>query len=78
MASIYAKVFAFNSFVCGIFPFLFSRARILIGSTLNAVADSLSPWNTKDFVTPCPNPFLLFSNADMASGSGSYPVIPVL
>ena len=58
MASIYAGVFAFNSSVYGIFPLLFLRAIIFFGSTSNAVANSSSPWNTKDLVTPFPNPFL--------------------
>ena len=49
MASIYARIFAFNSSGFGILPFLFPRARILVGLTSNVVAESLSPWNTKDF-----------------------------
>ena len=58
MASISAGVFVFNISVYGIFSFLFPRASISVGSTSNALSDSLSPWNTKDFVTLCPNPFL--------------------
>ena len=65
MASISAGVFAFNSSVHRVFPFLFLRASILVGLTLNAVTDSLSPWKTKYFVTPCTNPFLRFPNAEL-------------
>ena len=46
--------------------FLFPRASILVGSTLNAVADYLSPWYTKVFLNPCPNPSLKFPNAVLA------------
>ena len=63
MASIYAGVFAFNSSVYGIFPFLFPRASILVRSTSNVMANYSSPWNTKYFLTPCPNAVLRFPNA---------------
>ena len=66
MASIYAGDFSFNSSVYGIFPFLFPHIIILVGLALNAVADSLSPCDTKDYVTPCINPFLKFPNTDPA------------
>ena len=66
MASISAGVFALNSSVYGIFPFLFPHESILVGSTSNAVDDSLSPWNTNDFVKPCPNTFLQFPNVETA------------
>ena len=66
MASISTGVFSFNSSVFSIFPFLFLRKSILVGSTSNDMADSSSPWNTKDFATPCPNPFLRFTDADPA------------
>ena len=64
MASISAGVFAFNISVYSVFPFLFLCARILVRSTSNVMADSSIPWNTKDFLTLCTNPFLQFSNAD--------------
>ena len=66
MDSISAGFFAFNSSVYGIFPFLFPRASILVGSTSNAVDDSLSPWNTNNSFTSCPNPFLPFVSSDPA------------
>ena len=62
MASISAGDFSFNNSVYGIFTFLFPCTSILVGSTSNAVAESSSPWNTRDFVTLCPNPFLHFPN----------------
>ena len=65
MASIYAGVSALNSSVYGILNFLFPRASILVRSTSNAVADSLSPWNTKYFLTPCINLFLKCPNDDL-------------
>ena len=60
IASISVGVFYFNSSVYGIMPFLFLRASILFGLTYNAVAESSSPWYTKDFLTLFPNPFLQF------------------
>ena len=50
-----------KTFLYDILLFLFPRAIVFFGSTLNAVADSSSPWNTKAFVTPCTNPFLRIS-----------------
>ena len=64
MDSISAGVFAFSSSARGIFYFLSPRMSILVGSTSNDVADSSSPWNTKYFVTPCPDTFLIFPNAE--------------
>ena len=64
IASISAGVFAFNSSVYSFFPFLFTRASILVRPTSNEVVDSTSRWNTKDFLKPCPNQFLWFHNAD--------------
>ena len=58
MASISAGVSAFSSSVYGVLPVLFPCASIFFGSTLNVMADSSSPWNTKAFLTPCPNSFL--------------------
>ena len=66
MDSISAGVSALNSSVYGILTVLFLHARILVRSTSNAVADSSSPWNTKDFLTPCTNQFLQFPNADLS------------
>ena len=66
MSSIAAEVFEFNNSVYGVLPFLFPRASILAGLNSNAVAESLSTWNTKSFLTPCPNPFLRFPNAEPA------------
>ena len=66
MASISAGVFSFNSSMYIIFPFLFLRTSILVGSTSNYVADFSSPLNTKDIMTKCPNTFLQFSYADPA------------
>ena len=66
IASISAGFFAFNNPVYIIIPFLFPCAIILVGSTSNAVADSSSPWYTKDFLASCPNPFLLFPNFELA------------
>ena len=66
MDSISAGVFALNISVYSIFPFLFPRASILVGLTSNAVAGSSSTWNTKDFLTPCPNQFMQFTIAEMA------------
>ena len=66
IASISAGFFSSNSSVYGILPFLFPHASILVGSTLNAVADSLSTWYTKDFLIPCFNPFLQFLNSEPA------------
>ena len=63
IASISTGVFAFNSSVYGIFPLLFPHVSILVGSTSDAVAESSSPWNTNDFVTPCPNLFLRFRSS---------------
>ena len=64
IASISAVGFAFNSYMYGILPFLFPRTKILVSLTLNAVADSSSPWYTKDFLTPCHNPFMQYLNAE--------------
>ena len=50
---------AFNSYMFGIF-FLSPCVSILVRSTSNVVANFLRPWNTKGFVTLCPNPFLQF------------------
>ena len=66
MAPNSAGFFAFNSSVYGFFPLLFQCMSILVGSTLNDVADYPSPWNTNDSVIQCPNPFMQFPNSDPA------------
>ena len=66
IASISAEIFAFNSSVYSVFPFLFLHASILVGSTSNAVTDFSSNWNKKAFLNPCLNPFLRFTNDDPA------------
>ena len=64
MDSIFAGVFTFNGSVYGIFTFLFPRASILVGLNSNAVANYSSSWNTKYLLTLCPNPFMIFPDAD--------------